>query len=192
MILTPTSDSELCTCKHCKEEKLGIHFKSSRNKSGYSNICIQCKRKYYNDRYYSSEPDKRRTTKAEIRDGQLRCQRCGEFKSPSLFSKHPGTQTGFHTTCKPCINSRRRELHAQTPEKYIKHSLDNYYKNHERNKAINRMRLNKQAEDISDYYVRSIVSNYYGIPRKDVPTGLVEAKREIIKLKRAFKELSVN
>ena len=44
-------------CLHCKQEKeISLFVKDSRNKDGYSNVCLECNRIACKNRYHSKTP----------------------------------------------------------------------------------------------------------------------------------------
>lgn len=80
---------------------------------------------------------------------------------------------------------RRREQanrHAAKPEVQAKAAA------RPARKAWQRERNKRDAETLSDGFVRRIMAQYTSMKGSDIPQGLVDAYRELMKLKRAINE----
>lgn len=124
----------------------------------------------------------------------MNCNRCKENKPESAMRKDKGR----YYVCKACHNERRRCLYANNPERTLKQNSAWARANRD---ALNkytriwRMRLGQnyrtakrknEINGLADTYVRQLLAGGV-VKHGDVPKCLVDAHRELLKLKRELR-----
>lgn len=133
------------------------------------------------------------------------CTKCNEIKELILFIKRSANKSGYGSWCKKCHSVYNKKYSIDNREKYVQ-----WHKNWESNNKEKRLEINrnfrktdkfkvwkkaymkirwKNAKDnLSDYYVKHLLSKRTPLQNKDIPNELVEIKREHLKLIRAIKD----
>lgn len=133
-----------------------------------------------------------------------RCPRCDCVKPVDCFGRH--ARDGYRSRCKQCVKAAetsgewstgsktqsKEAMRRQAKAHYSRHServkavvYEWRRRNHEKVKAYRE----KESETLSDGYVRRRMADRSPVGAKDFPQGLVEAKREQLRLLRALKGL---
>ena len=88
-----------------------------------------------------------------------------------------------------CGAKENREKHLAQQKKYRE---DNRERNSKWSKKYYKEtlkeKLNKCKEDLSDSYVKNLLTADSSLGYGDIPQGLIEAKRELMKIKRFIKK----
>ena len=130
------------------------------------------------------------------------CIHCGLTKPLDAFRKAARMRDGRENGCKDCHNARRRVRYAASP--YLVLSSNRAWVSAHREQIcayrqqysarhVDKKRAARRAEidGLSDSYVRQIIINGNpNLTHKDIPQPLVEAHREMLKIKRFLRENS--
>lgn len=163
---------------------------------------IEYNKKYYKDniqyikdrnKVYSNRPDvkdkrKQRNIKRldDLKEIQLKylnehedkeCIKCGEIKSIHLFFKDKYTDSGFTYKCKDC---------------FVKYKAN--YRKRPEVKRKERLKEADARQNLADRYVKQRLRTQSKniLRHNEIPPHLIEAKREILKLKRLIKSKTKN
>ncbi|MFN3376341.1 MAG: hypothetical protein ACK40S_07305 [Burkholderiaceae bacterium] len=114
--------------------------------------------------------------------------------------------------CLACEHARRREWYAaQTVKPYQRPEMKAYYRqwyaanaesvkaravdwakaNPDKRRDVCRENMIRQRNKLNDGYVRRMLAASIGLRAADIPQPLVEAQRELLKIKRYIREHSV-
>jgi hypothetical protein len=80
------------------------------------------------------------------------CKKCGEIKNISEFYKSSILKDGEYNSCKNCERKRARKNYTKNIVKNRKISLDNYYKHRDIYIIKNKIRENKNKDDVFNHY----------------------------------------
>ena len=114
-----------------------------------------------------------------------KCSKCKIKKDVSMFWKNNTTSTGLQAYCMLCHNVQKATWINNNPEAYkaqqksrkkrgIKHANDS------------KLRSRISRKEMSDGYIRSLMTMKSDLKSKDIPDELVEIHRLNLKLKRAL------
>ena len=119
---------------------------------------------------------------------------------------------GTRSACRECESARRREWYAaQAVKPYQRPEMKAYYRqwyaahaesvkaraaqwtkaNPDKRRDVCRENTARQRAKLSDAYVRRMLAQSIGLKAADIPQSLVEAKRELLKIKRYIREHSI-
>lgn len=142
--------------------------------------------------------------------GALRRSQC------NLGGKHTSGNQAYR--CKQCLSVSHKK-HYETHKKEVRRKADEYKKNnYEKVLAIKRKSYRKTAINywvstrnpswrdsrytdstyeldhegrlaLEDWYVRELIAKQHGMKIKEIPQGMVDLKREILKVKRLIREI---
>lgn len=133
------------------------------------------------------------------------CRACNELKPADAYR-------GTRSACRECERARRREWYAaQAVKPYQRPEMKAYYRqwyaahaesvkaravewtkaNPDRRRDVCRKNMARQRAKLSDAYVRRMLAQEMGLRSKDIPQPLVEAQRELLKIKRYTREHSI-
>lgn len=135
--------------------------------------------------------------------GMKNCIHCRQSKPLEAFR-------GSRSKCKACENARRMERYQANREHEIasmKQRNRAMYErrrdeliakatawnkaNPEKRNAICKENMRKQREKLTDSYVRRMLAQSIGLQSAHIPQSLVQAQRELLKIKRYIRENSV-
>jgi hypothetical protein len=184
-LLYPVIDNHK-ECGRCHIIKPVSEFslRSKSNKDGSfasQTNCKECDRaaaiKY--NRLNGFKPTKR----YPIINDHKRCTACNEHKHVSEYDVKKNGK--IVAKCKPCQKEyvRKHNLKRERIE-YAK----NFHKNN-RNPDKIKAYTNFQRDNLTDYYIRSIITRQNDLKSKDVPAELIEIKRKQLSLSRQIKQL---
>ena len=137
-------------------------------------------------------------------DQLKKCTKCGEAKALELFHKKAQRKDGRQSHCASCCSALQKERFANN-ESYIAKSRQYTVDNKAKLKAYSaayivknpqlyakkqKLANQKYIKEMSDVYIKLILSRQIGVSRSAIPKELIEAKREQLKLHRLLKELS--
>lgn len=133
------------------------------------------------------------------------CRTCAVAKPADAYR-------GTRSMCRECEHARHREWYAAQPVKpYQREDMKAYYRdwyaaNAESVKAravewtkahpaeraaVCRENMRRDRDRLGDRYVRRMLAQEIGVRSADIPQLLVEAQRELLKIKRYIREHSV-
>lgn len=133
------------------------------------------------------------------------CRTCNQTKPADAYR-------GTRSSCRECEKARRREWYAaQDVKPYQRPEMKAYYRqwyaanaesvkaravewtkaNPGKRRDVCRENTARQRAKLSDAYVRRMLAQEMGLRCKDVPQPLVEAQRELLKIKRCIREHSI-
>ena len=110
------------------------------------------------------------------------CSKCKIKKDISLFYRDNYKANGRQSHCKICHNKITMTWRKANPDKYSKYSCSP--KNNEKMKIKSMMRGRKHRHNMSDKYIRDLITVYSDLEFKDIPDEFVKAYRINLKLKR--------
>ena len=131
------------------------------------------------------------------------CIHCQHSKPLEAFRKAPRMVDGRENGCKDCHNERRRARYQADPSATLAVNKKWAQANRDKLRAYafdwrNRQDVNRRTarrrteiEGLSDSYIRQLLSNEGAIRHSDIPQPMVEAQRELLKIKRYIREHSV-
>lgn len=131
------------------------------------------------------------------------CIHCRQSKPPEAFRKSARMTGGRENGCKDCHNARRRARYIANPAptlvtngKWRRANQDklNAYSREWRNRLdVNRRTAKRrmEIEGLADSYIKQLLSNDGAVRHADIPQQLVEAQRELLKIKRYLRENSI-
>lgn len=126
------------------------------------------------------------------------CTLCGNVKPLTDYHKKTKYHDGLDPWCKSCKRERNRARYNadkkaayQRTRAYILAHPERA-KAHKQKSAVKmrdqeRMRRRAEIAELGDSYVRQLFCEGNGLSHTDIPQCLVDARRELIKLKRALK-----
>lgn len=133
------------------------------------------------------------------------CRTCNQPKPADAYR-------GTRSMCRECEHARKREWYAAQPVKpHQREGTKAYYRdwyaaNAESVKAravewtkahpteraaVCRENMRRDRDRLGDRYVRRMLAQEIGVRSADIPQPLVEAQRELLKIKRYLREHSV-
>lgn len=130
------------------------------------------------------------------------CIHCQLPKPLEAFRKSTRMIGGRENGCKDCHNERRRALYQADPSATLTRNRKWFQDNREKLNAYhrewrNRLDVNrrtaKRREEIAclaDSYIKQLLSGGV-MSHADIPKPLVEAQRELLKIKRYIREHSI-
>ena len=133
------------------------------------------------------------------------CRICSQAKPLDAYR-------GTRSACRECENARRREWYAaQAVKPYQRPEMKAYYRqwyatnaetvkaravewqkaNPDKRRDVCRENMTRQRNKLNDAYVRRMLAQSMGLKAADIPQPLVEAQRELLKIKRYIREHSI-
>lgn len=133
------------------------------------------------------------------------CRICNQTKPADAYR-------GARSACRECEKAARRAWYAAQPVKpYQRPEMKAYYRqwyaanaesvkaravewtkaNPDKRRDVCRENMARQRAKLSGAYVRRMLAQEMGLRCKDIPQPLVEAQRELLKIKRYIREHSI-
>lgn len=132
------------------------------------------------------------------------CNLCKSQLPISQFYKRKGYENRYYTYCRSCTNEKKKIYDKNNPEKY-KERKKRYIKNHPdkereknrryRHKYPEKVRKKKRDERtrlIRSYIVKLLLHEGYSRDIIEENPKLIEAKRELLKIKRLIRNKNLN
>lgn len=111
------------------------------------------------------------------------CEKHGELTREQVYVRREG-----YTECKACTNECARLWYKKNKER----ANERHRRWHEKNKnkvLESKIRRNKKsADDISDCYVKKIISGELNVKRSDITPEMIESRRLSIKATRLYRK----
>ncbi len=112
------------------------------------------------------------------------CSKCKKILDTSMFWKNSTNISGFQAYCISCHNKQKAKWIKKNPDKYQKMNT----KKRNPKAALNsKLRSRKMRKDLSDRYLRDIMTMGHSLKPKDIPIEMVEMHRINLKIKRVLK-----
>ena len=115
----------------------------------------------------------------------LKCARCKITKNISMFYKNKRKINGRQSHCKICHDKAVKKWRKANPDKYTTYNCNP--RRNEEMKAKSKMRSRQHRHDMSDRYIRDLMTMHTSLKPEDIPEALVECHRVNLKLKRMLK-----
>ena len=133
------------------------------------------------------------------------CRTCAVDKTADAYRL-------YRNVCRECENARTREWYARQDVKpHQREDMKAYYRewyaenaesvkaravewskaNPDKRRDVCRENMARQRGKLSDAYVRRMLAQGIGVRSAEIPQPLVEAQRELLKIKRYIREHSV-
>ena len=110
------------------------------------------------------------------------CTKCKAKKDISLFFRNKYKLDGRQSQCKECHNIATKNWRKNNPETYK--DYDRKRKRNPKQAKISIMRSRKYREEMTDGYIRNLMTMKSNLDSKDISDELVEIHRLNLKLKR--------
>ena len=174
-------------CTKCKETKVLNEFnKLTRHATGYNTVCKVCMKKY-NNTYRSKHKDRINTAKKDKYANDV------EYKAKikAHHKKHYATGAKLKENMSEDrwdkllkrVRKRRVEL-SKNPE-YRKRMAKEHQEYIDKNGGYMKLYGNKQRENLTDSYVKSILTGKnIGLEYKDITPDMIALKRKVLLIKR--------
>ena len=110
------------------------------------------------------------------------CTKCKNIKDSSLFYRNKYRTDGRQSHCKVCHNEVTMAWRKANPDKYSKYNCTP-----RRNKAMklkSKLRSRQHRLDMSERYIRDILTMHTDLNHEDIPDDLVELHKTNLALKR--------
>lgn len=129
------------------------------------------------------------------------CIHCQQSKPLEDFRKAGRMIGGRENGCKDCYNERRRARYQADPSAILstnkkwsqanREKLNAYHRRWRGMLDVNRRTARRRAEinGLADSYIKQLLAGN-GLSHADIPQPLVEAQRELLKIKRYIREHS--
>ena len=110
------------------------------------------------------------------------CTECKTNKDISMFYRNKYRTDGRQSHCKVCHNKTTMKWRKDNPDKYSKYNCSP-----KRNKAMknkSKMRSRKLRHNMSNSYIRDLMTMNNNLKPEDIPKELVEAHKINLQIKR--------
>ena len=121
------------------------------------------------------------------------CIKCKKSLDNSQYNRKGYYSNGdikYRNDCKDCSKSNYKSYYYKNRKKVIAKNLQ--YKNTDKGRANQRRyrknRYENDTNNLTDYYVKHIISNKSNLSHSDITNEMIETKRLIIKIKRELKK----
>ena len=115
----------------------------------------------------------------------LKCTKCKATKDDSMFYRNKEKINGRQSQCKVCHNKTNMKWRKANPDKYTVYNC--HPRRNEEMKAKSKIRSRQHRHDMTDRYIRDLMTMHTDLKPEDIPEALVECHRVNLKLKRMLK-----
>ena len=115
----------------------------------------------------------------------LKCTKCKATKDDSMFYRNKEKINGRQSQCKVCHNKTNMKWRKANPDKYSTYNC--HPRRNEEMKIKSKLRSRQHRHDMSDRYIRDLMTMHTDLKPEDIPKALVECHRINLKLKRMLK-----
>ena len=115
----------------------------------------------------------------------LKCTKCKATKDVSMFYKNKRKVNGRQSHCKICHDKAVKKWRKANPDKYTTYNC--HPRRNEEMKVKSKLRSRQHRHDMSDRYIRDLMTMHTSLKPEDIPEKLVECHRVNLKLKRMLK-----
>jgi ABC-type nitrate/sulfonate/bicarbonate transport system substrate-binding protein len=120
------------------------------------------------------------------RDRRNDCRDCEREKHRAWYASQPAPPSQ-----KPEYKAYYREWYAENAERVKANAVQWAKDNPDKRRKICRVNMERQRSKLTDAYVRRMLAQGMGLLAADIPQPLVEAQRELLKIKRYIREHSI-
>tara|TARA_Y100000310_G_C20633912_1_gene790158 strand:+ start:1243 stop:1665 length:423 start_codon:yes stop_codon:yes gene_type:complete len=113
---------------------------------------------------------------------QKQCTKCKEVKNISMFYRNKYKIDNRQSHCKICHNETTKKWRKDNPEKYSKYNCSP--KRNKKTKIKSKMRSRRYRHNMSDRYIRDLMTMENNLKSEDISDELVQAYKVNLKLKR--------
>ena len=113
------------------------------------------------------------------------CCMCKIVKDISMFYRDKNRINGRKTNCKVCSEVMNRNWRKNNPDKYSEYNC--HPRRNKEMKLKSKMRSRQHRHDMTDRYIRDLMSMHTDLKPEDFPDKLVQMYKINLKLKRALK-----
>lgn len=117
-----------------------------------------------------------------------KCTKCGKHKPLDAYYADRRNKDGRVSECKDCFAARSRGVYEKRKNQYVERSMKWRADNRERYLQGVRRQTVRQVSSLSDKYVVACLRQC-GINVRQIPSALMEVKREQLRLHRLAKEM---
>ena len=110
------------------------------------------------------------------------CTACEEVKDLSMFYRNKYRTDKRQSHCKVCHNAVTKQWRKDNPDKYSKYNCSP--RKNEAMKTKSKIRSRKHRHDMSDRYIRDLITMHTDLKPEDIPDELVEMYKINLQLKR--------
>ena len=115
----------------------------------------------------------------------IKCTKCKETKNTFMFYRNKYKANGRQSQCKVCKNKVNIKWRKANPDKYSTYNC--HPRRNEEMKIKSKLRSRQHRHDMSDRYIRDLMTMHTSLKPEDIPEALVECHRVNLKLKRMLK-----
>ena len=178
-------------CNRCMKEKPVTEFKKRKFASGNYGIrgtCRECIRDNDNIKYRTESEEKR--SRRELMKRQWRSNNMEKIRA--LKKKYRLQKADFNCHVKEYFLFKKQQIKQQRFE--LKNIHDGHVKSYKINKKMiaGILSFKKSIENIGDRYVKRQLARGTNLKRKDLPFGLIEAKRQQLLITRYIRNANEN
>ena len=127
------------------------------------------------------------------------CKIHGELSQENIYKRKGKKENTIRYECYLCMKERWATYYKNNKEKALKSNLEYTRRNREKIKVIRnktreknrekqnefyRQKYNKECKDVSDNYIKMILSRFGNLAYKDIPKELIDIKRYCLLIKR--------
>jgi|TARA_Y100000034_G_C6625899_1_gene273019 hypothetical protein len=114
-----------------------------------------------------------------------KCSKCKIIKNISMFYRNKYRTDGKQSDCKICHNETTMKWRKANPDKYSKYNCSP--KRNKKQKTKSKLRSRRHRHDISDRYMRDVLSMNSDLEHEDITDEMIELARINLKIKRNLK-----
>jgi len=115
----------------------------------------------------------------------LKCTKCKEIKDISMFYRNKRKINGRQSHCKICHDKVVKKWRKANPNKYSIYNCNP--RRNEEMKTKSKLRSRQNRHDMSNGYIRDLMTMHTNLKPEDIPKELVECHKINLKLKRMLK-----
>ena len=209
-----TSENKKECSKCMKAKSLDMFYKRKKNKDGYRHRCIGCHTQYRKDNkdkiskrqkeynkknkdkikeyrveYYLENKDeiRRRNNKWALENKERHAKWKKEYnkKNKDKIRKYAKE---YRFKNKDSIRKRAKEYRFKNKDYYRENSKEFYLENRDRLMIKQNKYYKENSENLTDIYIRGLLSSNSILSSEDIPQWFIKAKRSQMKLKRKIQK----
>jgi len=114
------------------------------------------------------------------------CSKCNKKKDILLFYSCSDKKDGKSSNCKECADKSTKNWRLNNIEKVRKYDKDRTWNKNGKKRKLDNERSKKNRLEMSDSYMRELITKKWNLDPNDIPDKLIEACRIGLQLKRAL------
>ena len=115
----------------------------------------------------------------------IKCTQCKATKKISMFYRNKYKINGRQSRCKACHDKANIKWRKANPDKYSTYNC--HPRRNEEKKIESKLRSRQHRHDMSDRYIRDLMTMGNSLKPEDIPNELVKCHKINLKLKRMLK-----